>query len=190
MSNVFVSLLGPSGVGKSLLVETLLSLFPGKYLYIKPYTTRDLRTSEKSKMHVSLDEFQELSEEGQILLPNYVHGNWYGPSKLNIAGVIESGGVPIIDWPVDRAEDLRKELSPLNVLNLYIRPPSLDVLKTRISSDNRDPTGSRYEAAVKEIYDVDSGLYGTIDSMIVNVGDPRVVARGIDLMVTRRRDRR
>jgi signal transduction histidine kinase len=45
---------------------------------------------------------------------------------------------------------------------VYVLPPSLDVLKTRINNDGRDPSGLRLCLGKTEIEDVKNGKYSDI----------------------------
>jgi len=182
MKSLFVALAGPSGVGKSYVIDGILKFFPGKYTYVKPFTTRALREGETNKIHIVENEFQKLIDEGDILLPNNLYGFWYGPSRSQINSIIESGSSPIIDWPIQRIPDLRREIHPIDTICLYITPPDLRTLKQRLSNDDRDKTGERYKSAKDEIDTLWNRGYDGIDSIIVNEGEN--IAKQADLIIS------
>ncbi|MBI2459148.1 MAG: hypothetical protein HYV53_01175 [Parcubacteria group bacterium] len=55
----FLLLLGPSGVGKSAIIDEL-SKFDNRFVYISPYMTRPLRLGEKNKVAVSDEQMDEM----------------------------------------------------------------------------------------------------------------------------------
>ncbi|MCX6706850.1 MAG: hypothetical protein NT001_01775 [Candidatus Woesearchaeota archaeon] len=172
-----VALLGPSGAGKTTLIRGLCSSYD-YYEYIKPFTTRQLRPDEADKVHVDHDQFKSLVQKGDIILPNHLYGNWYGPSRSAIYDSVEKGNVPLIDWPVQKLDGLRKEIA-LEVFSLYIMPPDLETLKQRIGSDGRDKDGKRYDSAVKELEKAHRGEYAGIGPMIINAGEIKSVASSV-----------
>jgi guanylate kinase len=172
-----VALLGPSGAGKTTLIRELCSSYD-YYEYIKPFTTRELRQDETDKIHVDHDKFKSLVQEGNIMFPNHLYGNWYGPSRSAIYDSVKRGNVPLIDWPVQKIDGLRKEIK-LEVFSLYIMPPDLETLKQRMGSDGRDKDGKRYDSAVKELEKVQRGEYAGIGPVIINAGDIMSVASSV-----------
>ncbi len=174
--NNLIALLGVSGVGKSTLIKKMSQQY-GVYSYITPFTTRKLRENEIDKIHISSKEFNRLIENKDVLVPNYIHGNWYGPSKELINKSIEKGKIPIIDWPVDKLENLIKETNNFKVIGIYIKPPSLKELKIRLDSDSRDGNGKRYMHAIKELKTLAEGKYNGIEKIINNKGRIDFVAK-------------
>lgn len=159
MTNPFVLILGPSGVGKSTVIRKLCADNPGTYSYVRPYTTRPLRNGEVDKIHLAPDDFHSRMSANQILSPAHIHGNWYGPSKEEIYRIISEDKIPVIDWPVDKVQNVRSELQDLHVVTIYMRPPSLEELARRLSLDSRDENKSRYLAAMQEFQMLDCGTY-------------------------------
>ncbi|HBD04983.1 TPA: hypothetical protein DCZ32_00830, partial [Candidatus Uhrbacteria bacterium] len=52
-------LLGPSGVGKSAIIDELSKL-DSRFVYISPYMTRPLRQGERNKIAVSDEQMDEM----------------------------------------------------------------------------------------------------------------------------------
>ena len=78
----------PSGAGKSTLVNALLAQEPAIKLSIS-YTTRSPRPGEQNgrEYHfISADDFLARREAGEFLESAEVHGNYYGTSRILIAG--------------------------------------------------------------------------------------------------------
>ena len=77
---MIVSVTGPSGIGKGYLISGLTPLFPAMR---EPtwLTTRPLRPGEEnrlSRVNISLDEFQILERDGQIVLAQQIFDHYYG----------------------------------------------------------------------------------------------------------------
>ncbi len=169
-----VLLLGPSGTGKTTLIRELRTLFPLSYDYPRPYTTRELRENETDKIHVDRECFSELANSGVIVCPNEVHGNFYGPTREEIHRILSSYRKPLLDWPIDRIDCLNESLPEVRKYSVYVLPPDLQTLKSRLSTDDRDGDGKRYAAAVQELNKVQKGEYQpSINLFFQNEGEVR-----------------
>ncbi len=79
---------GPSGVGKSTLVDAVLADNP-KVKYFKKVTTRDKRPDDRMEEadFVSLDQYNDLLSSFRIAFPYSVSGNQYGLPIDSFAGL-------------------------------------------------------------------------------------------------------
>ncbi len=167
-----VLFLGCSGVGKSSLIRALCTQFYEVYEYVKPYTTRDIRMGENDKSHISREVFLSLVKKRVIICPNDIDSNLYGPSKRNIEDIIEKGLVPVLDWPVDKINQLRRELESFSLINIYILPPNREILKERLEKDKRDTRNERYRTALIELDMIKEKAYDDqIDIFFINEGE-------------------
>lgn len=145
----FLLLLGPSGVGKSVVINELLKI-DDRFIYISPYMTRPIRLGEDDKIMVSDIQMNEMMQRGELLVVNKLfNGIRYGTPKLPIEEALASGNFPVLDWPIDRLEIMTRAFSQLFVV--YIAPPSIDVLRQRLTKDGRDIDGSRLANAEREL---------------------------------------
>lgn len=138
---IFFVVTGPSGVGKTTLMERLLGRDDG-LCYSVSYTTRKQRPNEvdgKDYYFVGQEEFSRIKNEGGFLEWAEIYGDYYGTSGSEIEKIRESGLDPFLDIDVQGAEQVRNN-SGVYAVFIFIAPPSLDELETRI--DNRGAEGS------------------------------------------------
>src|SRR3989344_3528094 len=167
----FLLLLGPSGVGKSAIIDEL-SKFDSKFVYISPYMTRPLREGERNKIATSNEQMDQMWQRGELLVVNELFGGIrYGTPKLPIMEALATGKFPVLDWPIDRLEVMTLAFKG-QLFIVYVLPPSLDVLGQRLAKDGRDADGMRLASATKELQQFwSSGYLGAYDYEIVSEDD-------------------
>lgn len=145
----FLILLGPSGVGKSAIIEELCQL-DGRFVYISPYTTRQLRKGERNKISISGEQIDEMWNRGELLVVNELYDVRYATPRLPIVQALTENNFPVLDWPISRIEVMTKEF-PDQLHIVYVSPPSIEVLRQRLARDKRDADGSRLQSACEEL---------------------------------------
>lgn len=175
----FLLLLGPSGVGKTTIIRKLREM-DARFVYISPYITRKLREGEADKVYVSNKKLNTLIADGKILVVNELYGIRYATPKEKIEKAFKAGKFPLLDWPIERLDVMQVHF-PDRLFRVYIRPPSLAVLKERLRQDDRDPSQDRLKAGIAELKRLRSGEYDhLIDYSIANpAGDSDTVADAI-----------
>jgi len=162
----FLLLLGPSGVGKSSIIEELIRL-DSRFVYISPFMTRPLRKEEKNKISISGEEMDEMWNRGQLLVINELYGIRYATPRLPIVQALAKGNFPVLDWPVDRI-DVMTQAFPGQLHVVYVSPPSIEALRQRLSKDERDADGHRLRSAQEELEAYKSSRYiGVYDFEII-----------------------
>ena len=152
---------GPSGAGKTTLINRVREqLAPiGIELYFSvSHTTRKPRNGEvagQSYHFVSEDEFAGMIARAEFLEWAHVHANRYGTSKSEVSERLNSGQDVILDIDYQGAKLIARdpELEPRS-LNIFIFPPSLDVLEQRLrqrSLNTDDEIELRLRKAIDEI---------------------------------------
>lgn len=165
--NKFLLLLGPSGVGKSSIIEKLCQL-DNRFVYISPYMTRPLRKGEKNKISVSDERMDKMWHQGKLLVINEFYGIRYATPKSVIVETLINGNIPIIDWPISKI-DIMVRFFPNQLYIVYISPPSIHVLHERLLKDGRDIDGSRFQSACEELKKYWSSQYtGIYDFEIIS----------------------
>ena len=148
---------GPSGVGK----DTIMNEVIDKFNKIVTHTTRPKREGEingKSYFFTTIDKFAEGIKNNEFV--EYIKGfggKYYGTKKATIKNALngEKPGLLIVD--VDGASTIRKNLkndSQINVVSIFFKPPSIDVLKERLAkrgTETADAIKERIGRAMSEI---------------------------------------
>ncbi len=144
---------GPSGVGKSTIVE-ILKKEPIFY-YSVSVTTREPRPGEKNGVDywfVSGREFEKMIENGELLEWAKVHTNYYGTPKRYLEESAREGKVLLMDLDVQGALKV-KAMKPSTIL-IFIAPPSWEELRRRLAkrgTENEDELAIRLSNAKEEI---------------------------------------
>lgn len=153
VGNVFL-VVAPSGAGKSSLVNALLEQDADLLLSVS-CTTRPPRSSEiegRDYRFVSLETFNQLRDNQQLLEWAEVHGNFYATPRDSIEQAIKSGKDVLLEIDWQGARQVRKHLS--SVTGVFIMPPSIDVLEQRLRArgqDSNEVIERRIKAAQSEI---------------------------------------
>lgn len=146
----FLLLLGPSGVGKSAIIDELSKL-DNRFVYISPYMTRPLRAGEINKVAISSKQMDEMWRRREFLVINELYGNIrYGTPRLPIEEALAMRNFPVLDWPIDQLEVMTRAF-PEQLFVVYISPPSINVLRQRLAKDKRDKDGMRFKDAMQEL---------------------------------------
>ncbi len=156
----FLLLLGPSGVGKSAIIEELCRL-DSRFVYISPYMTRPLRKGEKNKISISGQQMDKMLSRGELLPINNLYSIRYATPRLPIVEALANGSFPVLDWPISKAEAMTQAF-PGRLHFVYVSPPSIEVLLQRLGKDKRDVDGSRLQNAREELEAYWSSRYAGI----------------------------
>jgi len=163
----FLLIMGPSGTGKSTIINYLKQR-DSRFMYVSPFTTRDLRDGETDKIHVSLEEIQLLEQAGKLLTINEFYGIYYATPKYIIDEALDTQKFPVLDWPIEKLSIMETHYSK-QLYKVYVEPDNFDELAQRLSYDNRDTNGKRYQAGTEEINKLNTGEYDSlIDLRIIN----------------------
>lgn len=143
---LFVS--GPSGVGK----DTIMNEVIDEFNKIVTHTTRPKREGEingKSYFFTTIDKFEEGIKNNEFV--EYIKGfagNYYGTKRATIKNALDGKKPGLLIVDVDGASTIRKNLKDdpqINVVSIFFKPPSIDVLKERLTK-----RGTETAEAIKE----------------------------------------
>src|SRR5690242_8331819 len=106
-----IIVVGPSGVGKSTLVDKITAEFPILFDTVT-YTTRAMRKGEKEGVpyhFVAQEKFLELVEQNFFVEWANVHNKMYGTSRVQVDEAIAAGRIVIMDVDVQGAKVFREK---------------------------------------------------------------------------------
>lgn len=161
-----VIVVGPSGVGKSSLVDKITTEVPQLFDTVT-YTTRAMRKGEKEGIpyhFVAEERFRQLIEENFFIEWAVVHNKLYGTPKNQIDGAIDTGRIVIMDVDVQGARTFREKYP--NSFTVFVLPPSIDELRHRIKK--RDKMSEQELETRMENARVEMAQAGDFDMKLVN----------------------
>ncbi|KAJ7767480.1 guanylate kinase [Mycena maculata] len=162
---------GPSGVGKSTLLDKLFKEFnkdpprksPGDYFrFSVSHTTRRPRTEPPEKAEIpgqhyhflgSKDDFKSMIDRGEFIEYAEFSGNFYGTSFETLKSSANDTRRCILDIEAQGVRKI-KASNKLDPVYLFICPPSLAALSSRLDkrgTDKGDALRMRLETAISEI---------------------------------------
>ncbi|MDD7542604.1 MAG: guanylate kinase [Peptoniphilaceae bacterium] len=145
---------GPSGVGKGTVCAELMRIRPDLRLSISA-TTRAKRPAEvegENYFFRSLNEFNQLIDEGKLIEFAKVHGNYYGTPKDFVVEQIQSGQDVILEIDVQGAMQVKQNMA--NGVFIFLLPPHRCDLEQRIrqrGTEEEEAIRVRMGNAKKEI---------------------------------------
>jgi len=128
----FIVLSAPSGGGKTTIAKMLAKKYKDLSISISATTRpkRPLEEEGRDYFFLTKAAFTENVKSDNFLEYEEVHGDYYGTLKKRVEELLERGKAIIFDIDVKGAISIKKQY-PEAIL-LFIKPPSLDVLKTRL----------------------------------------------------------
>lgn len=150
-----IVLVAPSGAGKTTIAKRLLADFP-QIRFSTSATTRPPRKNEKDGVDyyfLNEKEFDKRVKEGAFLEWEFYSGNKYGTLQSEVDKLVETGYFPLLDIEVKGALNVQ-ELYDSDAISIFIKPPSIEVLKNRLSkrgSETDDMLDKRLQRAEKEM---------------------------------------
>lgn len=148
---VLIVVSGPSGVGKSTLIDRFLSEDPQSEFSVS-YTTRKIRPHEKDGTdYYFTDEntFKELIEQGYFLEWESVHGHFYGTPRSEIMAILEKGKDIVLDIDVKGALSIKGQCPASRLI--FIEPPSVQELRHRLLLRGEKEIDTRMKRVEEEI---------------------------------------
>lgn len=145
----------PSGAGKSTIARNILESGMDMRLSVS-VTTRARRASEIDGRHyhfISMKEFERLRTTDALLEWAEVHGNFYGTPREAAENAMAQGQDMLFDIDWQGAQQL-KEKMPADVVSVFILPPSMEELQSRLNrraEDSAEVIATRLKNAREEI---------------------------------------
>lgn len=124
----------PSGSGKTTLVKHLLSTFPSLNFSVSTTTRakRPLEEDGKDYHFITVDKFHQLREQDLLVEWEEVYPNqFYGTLYSELSKIWDKGNIVLFDVDVLGALALKNKFKD-NALSVFIKTPSLDILRERL----------------------------------------------------------
>jgi guanylate kinase len=179
----------PSGAGKTTLVERLVEQTPDLRMS-RSYTSRPPRQGEADGVDynfVSRSRFEAMIAAGEFLEWADVFGNLYGTCAADTERALSSGQDLVLVIDVQGARKVRQR--GLQVVTVFVMPPSLEVLERRLRGRSKDAEAAiqrRLEVARQEITSFPEYQYVVVNDELTGAVDR---LRGIVIAERARLDR-
>lgn len=124
---------GPSGVGKSSIVEGILQSTSS--VFSVSATSRSPRTGEREGVEyhfVDRAAFHGMVESGEILEWAVYGSNLYGTLRSSVQPILDAGRNVILDIENEGAKQIRESYP--NALLIFVSPPDLGTLEARLGA--------------------------------------------------------
>ena len=181
MTAYVLAVSGPSGVGKTTIARSLLSLFNSYAEQVPIVTTRQPKKNDTEPyVHVTKEQFDAMIASGEIVssthMPSKTEMRFYGYRRKDIEAIWKKGKLPIVVTEINLLQGLVKSLGRRAVLSCGLLPPGksrrsmLSNLLHRLRSRGRDTEeqiAERLKVAEADLkaYDDHAHLF---DHMLVN----------------------
>lgn len=145
----------PSGAGKTTLCKQIAASVPGLW-YSVSYTTRKPRPGEESgREYFFIEEkmFQDMVARNEFMEYAHVYGNWYGTPRKALTDKMEQGIDVLLEIDVQGALQIKKKFG--DAVYIFILPPSMDTLRTRLqsrASDSQEEILRRLQKVKEEVW--------------------------------------
>ena len=166
-NNIMVILSSPSGAGKTTISKKIQQKYQNFKISVS-HTTRKPRSNEVDGVDynfVSEKKFQELITNGEFYEYAKIFGNYYGTSKDSVINLLNNKNDVLFDIDWQGTQQLSK-FKELNLLKIFILPPSKKELKKRLIQRNQDKPDVVEERL--KAYDADSAHKEDYDSVVIN----------------------
>lgn len=151
-----IILTAPSGAGKTSITRFLLANYP-QLAFSVSATTRAPRGAEQDGVDyhfISPATFETHIKQNDFLEYEIVYeGLYYGTLKSELERIWTEGKMPILDIDVKGAIAIQKQLGD-QALSIFILPPSIEVLKERLTKRNTDSEEKMQMRLDKAAYEI------------------------------------
>lgn len=161
---------GPSGVGKRTVLEPILSDESLNIKYSISATTRPKRANEvhgKDYFFITIQEFENGIKNGDFVEFATFCQNYYGTPKKYLDEQINQGHNILLEIEVQGVQNITKKYPPEDIVTIFILPPSLEVLKERLTNrgtETNEIIEQRIKTAIDEISYKDLYQYNVVNN--------------------------
>lgn len=159
----FVVLAGPSGIGKSTILQEITQRDPR--IVLNPvYTTRPSRGSDPGRINISRSDIEDLKKSPDLLTCEEAYGNSYAIVRSDVKRQLERNRIPIQDYSFSGVANLREKIGDIPLLVVGLLPGNEEELINRLKNENNS---ERIPEVLRELELVRSAREG-IDILVTN----------------------
>ena len=165
--NIMVILSSPSGAGKTTISKKIQQKFQNFKISVS-HTTRKPRVNEVEGIDyyfINENDFKDKIKKNEFYEYAKIFGNYYGTSKESVLNLLKNKNDVLFDIDWQGTQQLSK-FKELNLLKIFILPPSKDELKKRLVQRNQDKPNVVEERL--KAYDTDSAHKKDYDFVVIN----------------------
>ena len=165
--SIMVILSSPSGAGKTTISKKLQQKYQNFKISVS-HTTRTPRPNEVDGIDyffISHEEFEDLIKKGEFYEHAKIFGNYYGTSKKSVFELVKNKNDILFDIDWQGTKQLSK-FQELNLLKIFILPPSKEELRKRLIQRNQDKPNVVSERL--EAYEKDAAHKKDYDHVVIN----------------------
>ena len=173
----------PSGAGKTTIVRHLLENSGLSLGFSVSATSRDPRGVEQDGIDYyfkSIEAFKACIARGELVeLEEVYPGKYYGTLKSELERLWETGKTVLFDVDVVGGIKLRKALGA-NALSIFVQPPSIGVLRTRLEQRGTESPERLKERMEKASWEWEQSVH--FDRILVNDNLQHACNEAIDMV--------
>ena len=180
---LLIILSGPSGVGKGTVRRYIMDNYNIEWSYSISMTTRPRREKEVDGVDyyfVSKEEFQRNIDEDNFLEWQEFVGNRYGTPKDKVEELRNKGKNVFLEIEVMGATEVMNKVNDDRVISIFLMPPNLDALESRIrrrKTESEEIIRERLDKGKKEM-----SMAGNYDYVVLNDDLARASQEIVDLI--------
>jgi guanylate kinase len=145
----------PSGTGKTTLCKQIVAAIPGLWHSISCTTRKPRLGEEHGREYFFIEEktFQDMVERNEFLEYAHVYGHWYGTPRKTLMDKMEQGIDVLLEIDVQGALQIKKKFA--DAVYIFILPPSMDILRSRLqsrASDSQEEIHRRLQKVKEEVW--------------------------------------
>ena len=167
VNNIMVILSSPSGAGKTTISKKIQQKYQNFKISVS-HTTRKPRANEVEGIDyyfINENDFKNNIKNHKFYEYAKIFGNYYGTSKDSVLNLLKNKNDILFDIDWQGTQQLSK-FKELNLLKIFILPPSKEELKTRLIQRNQDKPDVVEERL--KAYDTDSAHKKDYDFVVIN----------------------
>ena len=166
-NNIMVILSSPSGAGKTTISKKIQQKYQNFKISVS-HTTRKPRPNEVEGIDyyfINENDFENMIKKNEFYEYAKIFGNYYGTSKDSVINLLNNKNDVLFDIDWQGTQQLSK-FKELNLLKIFILPPSKEELKKRLIQRNQDKPNVVEERL--KAYDSDSAHKKDYDFVVIN----------------------